>query len=133
MKFGNRTMRQPISRRQHGVADYLYVPAVAAAPELAGFTSPTAARLARAFSASALVSALCTRAEWGVVKVVPYRTHLAVDAVTGLAALAAPWLFGFADDARARNTFLAMGVVALSAVALSRPEEMPARGTPAKR
>ena len=118
-------MRQPVSRRQHGIADYLYVPAVAAAPMLAGFTSTTPTRLARLFSASTLLSAFFTRAEWGVVKVMPYRTHLAIDAATGVASLAAPWLGGFAHDVRARNTFLAMGIVALAAVALSRPDEMP--------
>jgi hypothetical protein len=32
-------------------------------------------------------------AEWGVVKVLPYKAHLAIDAVTGVAALAAPWMF----------------------------------------
>ena len=121
-------MRQPISRRQHGIADYSYVPTVMAAPKLAGFTNDTTpARLSRAFAAASLVNTLFTRAEWGVVKVMPYKAHLAVDAVTGVAALAAPWLFGFSNDRRARNTFLAMGATALAVTLLSRPEEMRAR------
>jgi len=120
-------MRPPIPRRQHGWADYTYVPAVLAAPRLASFAHDTTpARLAYAFSGVALLSAVSTRAEWGVMKLVPFRAHLVVDALAGVAALAVPWLFGFARDRRARNTFLAMGVVGLAAAALSRPEEMPA-------
>lgn len=39
-------------------------------------------------------------------------------------AASAPWLFGFADDDRARNTFLVMSVADVLAGTLSRPEEM---------
>ena len=121
-------MRTIISRKQHGVADYTYVPAVMAAPNLAHFASDTTpARLSRGFAAASLVNTLLTRAEWGVVKVLPYKAHLAFDAASGVAALAAPWIFGFSSDRRARNTFLAMGVTALIVTLLSRPEEMSAR------
>jgi hypothetical protein len=121
-------MRQPISRKQHGIADYTYVPSVLSAPNLARFTDDTTpARLSRAFGATSLVNTLFTRAEWGLVKVMPFKAHLAVDAVSGVAALAAPWLFGFAKDRRARNAFLAMGLTTLVVTLLSRPEEMPAR------
>ena len=121
-------MRRLISRKQHGVADYTYTPAVMAAPNLVRFaTDTTPARLSRGFAAASLVNALFTRAEWGAVKVLPYRAHLVVDALSGAAALAAPWMFGFSNDRRARNTFLAMGVTALIVTLLSRPEEMPAR------
>jgi hypothetical protein len=118
-------MRKPIGRKQHGVADYTYVPTVMAAPNLVHFASDTTpARLSRAFAAASLANTLFTRAEWGVVKVIPFKAHLAIDAVTGVAALAAPWLFGFSNDRRARNTFLAMGATALAVSLLSRPEEM---------
>jgi hypothetical protein len=42
-----------------------------------------------------------------------------------LAGLSAPWLFGFAKDRKARNTFLAAGLFGLLAGLLSKPEEMP--------
>lgn len=119
-------MWQPISRRQHGLADYTYVPAVFAAPRLAGFAGDARpARLARAFSVAVLASALCTRAEWGAFKLVPFRAHLALDAASGVLAFAAPWALGFAGDRRARNTFLALGVIGVVAALLTRPEEMP--------
>lgn len=122
------TSWQPISRREHGWTDYSYIPGVLAAPRLVGFADDsTPARLTRAFAGAIAVSSFFTRAEWGAVKVMPYTAHLALDAGVGALALAAPWLFGFADDRRARNTFLAMGVVGLLAGLLSRPEEMPPR------
>ncbi|MBA9079229.1 hypothetical protein [Rufibacter quisquiliarum] len=116
---------QPISRPLHGIADVAYIPAVASAPETVGFTEEeTATTLCRAISGGTLVSALVTRAEWGAVKVMPYKAHLAIDFATSLFSLAAPWLFGFAKNEKARNTFLVMGLTGLVVGALSRPEEM---------
>lgn len=120
-------MEKPISRKQHGFTDYSYVPLVAAAPSLVGFEDqPTAARLARLLSGGILASSLFTRAEWGAVRTVPFKTHLALDTAVGALSLAAPWLFGFAQNRRARNTFLAMGAFGLMAGLLSKSDEMPA-------
>lgn len=119
-------MQQPISREQHGLVDYAYIPAVAAAPAALGFDrDDVPARLARLLSAGVLLSTLLTRAEWGVVRVIPFKVHLGMDAAVSALAVAAPWLFGFADDERARNTFVAVGLAGLVVGALTRPEEMP--------
>ncbi|MDB5295534.1 MAG: hypothetical protein JWO31_1517 [Phycisphaerales bacterium] len=121
-------MRPPISRRAHAVAEFTFIPTVAAAPELFGFADEkVAATACRALSGAALASSAVTRAEWGLVRVMPYSAHVAVDIASGLMALAAPWLCGFAGNARARNTFLAIGATAVVAGLLSLPaEEMPA-------
>jgi hypothetical protein len=123
-------MRHAIPRPYHWPADYSYIPLVATAPETLGFSNEKAATtLCRVFSGGVLLSALFTRAEWGLVRVMPYKAHVALDFASGVAALAAPWLFGFAHHARARNTFLAMGVTGLVVSWLSgifrEPEEMP--------
>jgi hypothetical protein len=118
-------MWQPISRTMHGVADVTYIPAVASAPETVGFTDEeTATTLCRAIGGATLVSALVTKAEWGVVQVMPFKAHLAIDMATSAFALAAPWLFGFAHHEKARNTFVGMGLVGAIVGLLSRPEEM---------
>lgn len=102
------------------------IPSIAAAPTVFGFEDDkTASAVCYALSGTALLSSLFTRAEWGAVKLIPYKAHLAIDAVSGVTALAAPWLFGFADNKRARNAFLIMGTIAGIVTALSRPEEMP--------
>lgn len=116
-----------ITRKQHGFTDYSYVPLVAAAPSLVGFTNEkTATQLTRVLSGSILASSLLTRAEWGLLKVLPYKAHLTADTAVGALALSAPWLFGFAANKRARNTFLVMGAFGLMAGLFSKPEGMPA-------
>ena len=118
-------MSKPISRPMHGVADYLYAAAIAAAPNLAGFEEEeTATLLCRAAGGSTLLASLCTRYELGLLKVLPFKVHLLLDAVTGLAALGAPFLFGFANNARARNTFIGFGMLALIVGSLTQPDEM---------
>jgi hypothetical protein len=119
-----------IPRPLHGVADYLYVPTVAAAPDLFGFAhNQKAARICRVVSGGVLASTLLTRAEWGVLKLMPYKVHLLLDFAAGLGAMGMPWLAGFARDRRARNTFLAIGAISVGASLLSgvfsQPEEMP--------
>lgn len=119
-------MEKPILRKQHGYTDYSYVPAVLMAPEILGFEDDeTAKRLCRILSGTVLLSSLFTRAEWGLFKVVPYKTHLVLDFSVGAFSLAAPWIFSFAKNKKARNAFLAMGLFGISASLLSKPEEMP--------
>jgi hypothetical protein len=119
-------MNQPISRRQHAIPEFTIISSLATAPVAAGFTDDkTASTLSYAMAGTALMSALFTRAEWGAVKAIPYKAHLAIDAVSGVLAMAAPWLFGFSRNTRARNAFLIIGTVGSIATLLSRPEEMP--------
>jgi len=121
-------MEQPLSREQHGMVDWMYIPTVAGLPAAVGFDrDDVPARLARLLSGGVLLSTLFTRAEWGVVRVIPFTTHLAMDVAASALAVAAPWLFGFAEDERARNTFVAIGLAGLVVGALTRPENMPRR------
>lgn len=122
-------MEHPISRQEHGAIDWAYVPTVAALPALVGFSRDrTPTRVARAISGVSFVTTFFTRFEWGIVRVLPFKAHLAADAAISALAVAAPWLFGFADDERARNTFVAIGLAGLVIGALTRPEEMPHPG-----
>ena len=119
-------MTKPISRPLHGFIEHNYIAAVATAPRFMGFEDDAKATLVcRAFGAGVLAASVFTRAEWGFIRVIPYRAHLTIDLLSSIAALGVPWLFGFAGDARARNTFLAMGVSGLIVSLLSEPEEMP--------
>lgn len=119
-------MNQPISRKQHGFTDYSYIPLALAIPKLAGFEEEeTAVTLTRVLAGGILTSSLFTRAEWGLFKTMPYKTHLALDVANGALAASAPWLFGFAKNKAARNAFLLLGAFGLLAGSLSRPEEMP--------
>jgi hypothetical protein len=118
-------MKKPISRRQHGIVEYTFIPFVASAAKLAGFEDEDrAVRLTRIVSSMVTLSSLFTRAEWGPIPIIPFKFHLVIDTAIGGFSLSAPWLFDFSDNTRARNTFLAMGIVALMAGLFSQPEEM---------
>ena len=113
-------MPHPITPKAHGVIDYLSSALFAAAPTLLGFRSPAATALARSLGAGYTGMSLGTAYPLGAVKKIPFPAHVATDAVLGLAFAAAPWLFGFADDRRARNFFLAMAGVSAVVVALTQ-------------
>lgn len=120
-------MEKPISRKGHGFTDYSYIPVAALAPEIFDFEDEeTAKLLSRIQAGSILLSSLFTRAEWGLFKVIPYKTHLILDVSVGLFSVSAPWLFGFSKNRKARNAFLALGSTGILAGLLSKPKEMPA-------
>lgn len=118
-------MSKPISRPVHGVLDYSYAAAIAAAPELFGFKNePTATLVCRAAGAATCLTSLCTRYELGLIRVLPFKLHLGADFLTGLLSLGAPWLLGFEKHKRARNTFLGFGLLALAVASLTQSDEM---------
>lgn len=120
-------MEQPITRRQHGFTDYSYIPLALTFPKLAGFDNEKkAVTMTRVLAGNILVSSFFTRAEWGVVKKMPYKTHLILDVAVGVLAASSPWLLGFAHNKAARNAFLLLGTFGILAGTLSKPEEMPA-------
>lgn len=118
-------MKKLISRQTHGVMDYGYAALISAAPELFNFKNEkTAATLSRVVGGGVALTSLMTRYELGAVRVLPFKAHLAADVIVGLATLGAPWLFGFANNARARNTFVAMGATSVLAGLLTESNEM---------
>ena len=72
-----------------------------------------------------LVTSLVTRAEWGLVQILPYKLHLVADVLVGLFSLLCPILFRFADDPTVRNAFIVFGLFGIGAGVLSQPDEMP--------
>jgi hypothetical protein len=118
-------MKKPISRQLHGGADYAYAALAAALPELVGFEEEEKAKLlTKIISGGTLAYTLLTRAEWGLLKVIPFKTHLITDFTAGIFVIAAPWVFKFSNNTKARNTFLALGLTSIAASLLTQPQEM---------
>ncbi|GEO05727.1 hypothetical protein AAE02nite_33910 [Adhaeribacter aerolatus] len=119
-------MEKPINRFVHGIIDYKYAAIVSAAPELAGFKDQeeTATTLCRVMGSGALLYSVFTRYELGLFRVMPFKTHLMIDLAANALAVTAPWLFGFAHNQRARNTFLGAGLMGLTVALLTQTEEM---------
>ena len=118
-------MKKPIPRQLHAVLDYSYAALFSAAPELVGFSNEeTAARLSRVVSGGVLLTSLLTRYELGLIRVLPFKAHLAADVAVGVLTAGAPFLFGFSRHKRARNFFVALGAFSVAAGLLTEPEEM---------
>jgi hypothetical protein len=87
-----------IPTKVHGVLDYLVGLLLIAAPWAFGFAQGGAETwVPVVLGAGALVYSLITDYELGVVRAISMRTHLVLDAMSGLLLLASPWIFGFAD------------------------------------
>lgn len=113
-------MIKGITKNQHWITDYTYVPLVFVAPELVGFErDASAATLCRVMSATVLSYSLLTDAKWGVVKIIPYKVHAALDLSTGVIALASSVMRKGYSGKKARNTLLAMGITGLVVGTLS--------------
>lgn len=118
-------MAKPISRQMHAVTDYAYAAFIAAAPELIGYKeNETATALSRVVGGEVTLASLMTRYELGLVPAMSFKAHLTGDIVVGLLTMTAPWLFGFSENRRARNTFLGFGAFSVMAGLLTEPREM---------
>lgn len=90
-----------IPTRLHGVLDYMTGGMLMAAPELFGLKDvPAAALTPRLAGAGAAAYSLATDYELGAVRVLPMKAHLAMDAASGVALAASPWLLGYARAGR---------------------------------
>ena len=119
-------MKKLISRQAHGLADYAYACLLSTSPQWAGYRAETRALLlSRLLSAGALTYTLCTRAEWGLFRVLPFRVHLAIDLPAAALTALAPWLLGFSRNRPARNSFLGIGLFGCAVTLLTRAEEQP--------
>lgn len=82
-----------IPTKVHGAVDMATGPALIAAPTLLRMNGDKGATIPpRAVGAAAIVNALLTDYEFGLKRLLPMRTHLALDAVGGVALAATPFV-----------------------------------------
>jgi hypothetical protein len=91
----------------HGYIDYAAILLLAVAPGLVGFGG-TAATLCYVLAALYLGLVVLTAYPLGVVKVVPFTVHGAVELILAPVLAALPWIAGFADMLPARRFYLVM-------------------------
>ncbi|WP_415919947.1 hypothetical protein [Tateyamaria sp. SN6-1] len=87
-----------VTKDLHAYLDYPVALGLMAMPALLGLgqSSPFAFWLSVVTGVAALMLTLLTDHKLGVVRMLPYKFHLAVDGAVGLVFVAAPFLFGFA-------------------------------------
>jgi hypothetical protein len=106
-------MNKPISTRVHGLIDYSWAATATSWSKRADGATATA-RLLRYAAATATASSFATNYETGVVRVLPMRTHLAMDFALSAVLIAAPLFLPRHERSYARFPVMlgAIGLVA---------------------
>jgi hypothetical protein len=114
-----------VTQKIHALIDYPVAIALMAMPFLLGLGSsnPLAFWLSFTTGVAALVLTLLTDHETGVVRVLPYSLHLAVDFAVGITFAIAPTVLGFTGvDA---IYYWANALAVLTVVSLHSPQKAP--------
>jgi hypothetical protein len=114
-------MRKPISTGAHAVLDYLTAGTFLALPSVLGFSKPLA-NAVRMVGAGKLVYAMATKHEGGIVKKIPMKTHLALDAIGGATLCALPFLLGEDESEETIATLCALGLFDIVAAPLTQTQ-----------
>ena len=115
-------MRKPISTATHGVIDYLTAGALFALPSMLGF-SPKLSTAVRMIGLKKLAIAATTKHEMGIFKLIPMKTHLALDVLTGVALCALPFMLEDEEDPEAATAALvAMGLMEIAYAPLTQTQ-----------
>lgn len=114
-----------VTKTIHAYLDYPVALALIGLPFLLGLgqSHPLALGLSVATGLAALVLTALTDHHLGLVRVIPYRVHVAVDLMVGIVFLAAPLVFGFAGLDAA--FYWLNGAAVVTVIALSAPERDP--------
>lgn len=114
---------RPIDSTLHGATDYsVGTTLMTVFPTLAGIEGTPAARQIRTAGASHAGYSLFTDYPLGVVKALPYKAHLAIDAIGAVALAATPFVTG--QYRRGRSQWLphvALALFELGSLAMSDP------------
>jgi hypothetical protein len=112
-----------ITKTIHAYLDYPVALGLIAMPFVFGLgaTAPLAFWLSVVTGVAAFVLTILTDHHLGVVRVLPYRLHLAVDGLVGVAFVAAPIVLGFSGLEYWYYTVL--GVTVLAVVGLHQPDD----------
>jgi hypothetical protein len=102
-------MHRLLTPRAHGLLDYATAGVFLLQPLAFGVRGLPGA-LCVALAAVHLALTLFTHFPLGKVHRIPFVAHGRLEAVVAAALVAAPWLLRFADEPRARNFFVGMGL-----------------------
>jgi hypothetical protein len=113
------TMTKPISTRTHGIIDYGWAGAATALAKRADHATATA-RLLRSAAAIASASSAMTNYEYGALRMIPMRGHLAIDFALCSALMVAP-LFLPPSERRYALLPAALGMAGIVTAFFTRP------------
>ena len=111
-----------VTKTVHAWLDYPVALTLIALPFLLGLggSHPLALVIAPVVGVAALLLTVFTDHHLGLIRVLPYRLHLAVDATVGLLFLALPFTLGFSGLDAA--FYLVNGAAVVAVIVLSSPD-----------
>jgi len=114
-----------ITKQIHAYLDYPVAIALMGLPFLLGLgeSHPLAFTISVATGVAAFLLTLLTDHQLGLLKVVSYKLHLAVDFLVGLTFVAVPFILGF--EGLDLYYYLANGIAVLTVVGLHKGETNP--------
>ena len=101
----------PFSPRLHGLAEYLLGGFFIAAPFIFGFESDAAVAIAVVGGVALMLMAATSSTGPSLGGVVPVGLHVLFDVLLAGFLIAAPFIFGFSDEAAPTGLFIGVGVV----------------------
>jgi hypothetical protein len=113
-----------ISSKVHGILDYIVAVALFFAPIIFGFQSVGGAAVVIPMVLGVILAiySLCTQYELGVLKLIDFQYHLAIDVIAAIFLAVSPFLFGFINQApNAWLPHILVGVAIVLVVMFSRP------------
>lgn len=115
---------KPISTKAHGFLDYIVGILLIAAPWLFGFDKDGAETwVPVVLGAAAILYSMLTDYELGMTHLIPMRTHLIFDMVSGLLLAASPWIFGFAERVWEPHVIVGILEIGVALLTKSAPAE----------
>lgn len=117
--------RKPISMTAHGILDYALVLFLVGLSTARGWTA-TATPLLQGAAGITLLYSLLTRYQLGVIRVLPMRAHLIIDALSGASFIGAG-LAAYRELGQLRASLVGFGLFGLAAALLTRAEPGRAR------
>jgi hypothetical protein len=116
-------MNRPIDSALHGVTDYTVgATLMTVFPKLAGIQGTRSARQIRIAGAVHAGYSTVTNYPLGIVKALPYRAHLAIDAIGAAALAATPFVTGqFRNGRRQWVPHVALALFELGSLAMTDP------------
>ena len=113
---------RPVDATLHGVVDYNAGAALMVLPKLAGLEGTRSARQIRIAGAVHAGYSTLTDYPLGIVKVIPFKAHLALDALGALALAATPFVTGqYREGPKHWVPHVALCLFELSSLAITDP------------
>jgi len=116
-----------VTKAMHAYIDYPVAILLLVAPFALslGTSNPLAMWLSVVVGGAAFILTLLTDHQTGVLKVLPYKLHLAVDGAVGVLFIVAPFVLGF--KGLDLTYYVVLGVTVLAVVGLHKPDDVSER------